>query len=164
MLIVLEGCDGSGKTTLANKLSMMLGAEIIHCTTDTPNTYMFFKSIIEMAQTKNIIADRFCYGQFVYQEPEDRKLTSAALYDLELSMLNTGARVIYVDATTAAITDRLANRNETTLKSVDTIRVGYDRLWNKSILPITVAYSTADSSGAYDIFRVDKEYSTNKGV
>ena len=40
MLFVLEGCDGSGKTTVAKHLKNILpAAEIVHCTTDTPNDY-----------------------------------------------------------------------------------------------------------------------------
>lgn len=157
MLIVLEGCDGSGKTTLANKLALMLGAEIIHCTTKTPNTLWFFRDIIEIARTRNIIADRFCYGQFVYQEPDERQLNEQDLYHLELEMMNTGARVIYVDAPTAVIQSRLDERNETTTKPIDSIRAEYEKLWNKSILPITTMFSTIHEDEEYDIFGYVKE-------
>ena len=57
MLIVLEGCDGSGKSTLARSLSRLLDAEIIHCSSTTPNTKEFFEEIIEASRTRNIIAD-----------------------------------------------------------------------------------------------------------
>lgn len=136
MLIVLEGCDGSGKTTIANKLSMMLGAEIIHCTTDTPNTVWFFRDIIELAQTRNIIADRFCYGQFVYQNPEERHLNEQDLYHLELTMLNTGARVLYVDCDEPILKKRLGDRGEVTMKPIRDIRMEYEKVFSKSILPI----------------------------
>ena len=83
MLIILEGCDGTGKTTLANMLKPLLGAEIVHCTTQTPNTYGFFNNIIYAAQKKHIIVDRFCYSQFVYQEEEDRPLALHEIYPLD---------------------------------------------------------------------------------
>lgn len=136
MLIVLEGCDGSGKTTLANKLATMLNAEVIHCTTDTPNTVWFFRDIIEMARTRNIIADRFCYGQFVYQEPEERHVSEVDLYHLELEMLNTGARVLYIDCDESILKKRLGNRGEVTTKSIREIRKTYEKVFSKSILPI----------------------------
>lgn len=62
MLIVLEGCDGSGKTTLAKMLATLFDASIVHCTTKTPNDYEYFRRIIESSKTKNIIADRFAMG------------------------------------------------------------------------------------------------------
>ena len=143
MLIVLEGCDGSGKTTLANKLAAILGAEIIHCTTETPNSYDFFVDIIEMSKTRNIIADRFCYGQFVYQKREDRPLRDEHnLYDLELEMMNAGVRVIYVDCDTEVMQGRLAQRGEETVKPVEKIQLAYANLFEKSLLPIVVADTT----------------------
>lgn len=119
MLIVLEGCDGSGKTTVANHLLNILpNAEIVHCTTDTPNDWDFFSKLIEASKTRNIIADRFCYGQFVYQREEERHLTFKQLWDLEILMMMEGARVIHVAAPVDEIEDRLAMRGEKTKYSV----------------------------------------------
>ena len=87
MLVVLEGCDGSGKSTLARFLSKIMNAEIVHCTASTPNNYDYFLNIIEASKTRNIIADRFCYGQFVYQEAEDRRLNMYQLYKLVVQKL-----------------------------------------------------------------------------
>ena len=74
MLIVLEGVDGVGKSTIARKLARILNARIIHCTKDTPNDYRYFHRILDAATSENVIDDRFCYGQFVYQAPEARYL------------------------------------------------------------------------------------------
>lgn len=113
MLIILEGCDGSGKTTLARSLARIFDAEIIHCTSRTPNDKKFFEGIIEASKTKNIIADRFCYGQYVYQEKRDRPLGG---YDnlnyLETKLLAAGAKVIYVGAPAEEIEKRLELRGE----------------------------------------------------
>ena len=113
MLIVLEGCDGSGKTTIANNLKAILpDAEIIHCTTETPNTFDFFRAIIFASKERDIIADRFCYGQFVYQTEEERHLTEEQLYALEIGMLAAGAKVIHVTAPVTTIAKRLSWRKE----------------------------------------------------
>ena len=114
MLIVLEGCDGVGKTTIARNLASVLDARIIHCTAKTPNDYEFFKGIIDASKYQNIIADRFCYGQFVYQEANERKLTPGELVRLELAMIEAGAKVIHVHAPVSEVEQRLRYRNEKT--------------------------------------------------
>lgn len=113
MLIVLEGCDGSGKSTIASRLATILDAEIIHCSSRTPNDFTFFASICDTAKKKNIIADRFCYGQFVYQDKKDRPLLSYEnLNKLEVLMLQADAKVIFVTASEDVIEQRLSSRSE----------------------------------------------------
>lgn len=122
MLIVLEGCDGSGKSTLAHSLSKLLNAEVVHCTSRTPNDKKFFEGIIEASKTRNIIADRFCYGQYVYQEKKDRPLGSYEnLNYLETKMLESGTKVVYVGASVEEIEERLADRGE---KLINNLKVG----------------------------------------
>ena len=119
MLIVLEGCDGSGKTTIAKHIqSIMPDAEIVHCTRYTPNDFDFFMSLIEASKSRNIIADRFCYGQFVYQTARERHLSDEQLLKLEIAMLEAGAKVIHVVASVNELEDRLALRGEITHPTV----------------------------------------------
>ena len=143
MLYILEGCDGTGKTTLANKLKRLLDAEIIHCTAMTPNDMEFFISIAKAAADKNIIADRFCYGQFIYQQEEERRLQSrtrdsiASLGLLEARMLEYGVKAIYVYASPDEIKERLSIRDETIINglSVEEVLDRYEALKKISILP-----------------------------
>lgn len=135
MLIVLEGCDGSGKTTVANNLKYILpNAEVVHCTTDTPNDYEFFMSLIQAGDTRNIIADRFCYGQFVYQEEKDRPMGENELTCLEAEMLAHGVKVIHVAAPVEEITERLYLRKESTLLPVGEICDRYINLFESKTL------------------------------
>ena len=138
MLIVLEGCDGSGKSTLARSLSMILDADIIHCTSRTPNDKKFFEGIIEASKTRNIIADRFCYGQFVYQKEKDRPLGSFQnLHQLEIKMLKAGVRVVYVEAPLDEVENRLKSRGEKVINGLTVAEVMVrfeDVLSNKSML------------------------------
>lgn len=136
MLVVLEGCDGAGKSTLAEFLAKLLNADIVHCTAETPNNYGFFYNIINIAKTKNIIADRFCYGQFVYQEKEDRRLSKADLRVLETHMLEADGKVILVTAPEDVIIARLASRGEITHMPVKDILSRFDKVMSKSILPV----------------------------
>ena len=156
MLIILEGCDGVGKTTLANMLKSTLDdAEIIHCNVDTPNDYDFFKRIVQAAGKKNIIADRFCYGQFVYNEEEDRPLSYDAgdiydnpyhgLHKLETYMIDLPYSVkliyVYTDPETACqrVIDRDGDEFEevgghTMLDTIKAIMHSYEHLWTKTLL------------------------------
>jgi len=142
MLIVLEGCDGTGKSTLAKMLSQVLHADVLHCTTMTPNTFEFFEEIIEASKTRNIIADRFCYGQFVYQETGDRNLTLDQLYSLEVAMLAAGSRVIHVTAAENSIRKRLEARGETTELPIRSILARYKGVFKMSLMSI-IEYDTS---------------------
>lgn len=114
MLYILEGCDGTGKSTLAESLSHILDAEIIHCSSNTPNNFEFFMRIIEASKNRNIIADRFCYGQFVYQKDSGEFPLGSIrnLNRLEAELLIAGAKVIHVKAPIEEIEERLELRGE----------------------------------------------------
>lgn len=150
MLIALEGCDATGKTTLAQLLAKLYNAEVVHCTTETPNTYDFFDSLIYAATDKNIICDRFCYGQFVYQDEGDRPLAMRKSYPLdgdkryvdkswetlrmlEMDMLRHGVKVIYTWANPNTIADRMISRGENP-KDVGRILKGYEDLWSRTLI------------------------------
>ena len=138
MLIVLEGADGVGKSTIAKRLARILNARIIHCTKDTPNDLAYFRSILYASEEQHIIADRFCYGQFVYQSEEERKLTQDELYRLEADMLNMGAKVIYVTASEKTIEARLNKRNEIPMYPVKELLERFDTVMKKSTLQIEI--------------------------
>ena len=146
MLIVLEGCDGSGKTTIANNLkAIMPDAEIIHCTTETPNDFDFFSSIIEASKERNIIADRFCYGQFVYQDPSERKLIPQQLIALEVEMLSAGAKVLHVTAPVNTINRRLSWRHETPMHRVEEICDRYINLFERTLIKPHIWWTGRDT-------------------
>lgn len=150
MLIALEGCDATGKTTLAKLLARLYNAEIVHCTTETPNTFGFFNSLIYAATNKNIICDRFCYGQFVYQDEGDRPLAEYKFYHingderyvddswealrmLEMDMLRNDVKVIYTWANPNTIADRMIARGENP-NNVGRILKGYEDLWSRTLI------------------------------
>lgn len=150
MLIILEGCDATGKTTLANLLKPVLGAEIVHCTTQTPNTYGFFSNLIYASREKNIIVDRFCYSQFAYQEEADRPLAMYKLHPideperyvedswealryLEMEMLRSDVKLIYCYTDAGVIAERMIVRGEDPI-AIDEILCGYRDLWKKTLI------------------------------
>ena len=143
MLIVLEGCDGTGKSSIAKLIqSVIPGAEIIHCTAETPNDFKFFSKLIDIGQYRNIILDRGMYGQFVYQSPEDRKLSHKQLRALELNMIRTGAKVVQVTAMKQTVEDRLNNRSEVPMHTVSVLLSRFDDLFEKSLMPVITVDTT----------------------
>lgn len=146
MLIVLEGCDGSGKTTIANNLKAVLpNAEIIHCTTTTPNDFEFFKHLILASHNRDIIADRFCYGQFVYQSKEERKLSWEELVALEVAMLSANAKVIHVTAPVDTIKARLSWRNEEPMHAIEDITDRYLCLFGATLIKPHLWWTGSDT-------------------
>lgn len=141
MLIILEGCELTGKTTLANLLAPVLNATIIHCTAETSNDMQFFTNIAWAAAQKNIIADRFCYSQFVYQSEVNRPilknseymLSWDALYSLETKLLKCDTKVIYIYASQKDIADRMIARGENP-DCVSGILDGYTELWKRTLI------------------------------
>lgn len=116
MLIVLEGCDGSGKSSLANLLANLCYdpgmVEVIHATRETPNDMDWFMSIMDRAKDHTVIMDRAFWGQFVYQKPNERKLGFNDLSVLEKRLEADGGKLIYVYSPERVISRRLRNRNE----------------------------------------------------
>lgn len=138
MLIILEGADGVGKSTIAKRLARILNAKIVHCTKDTPNDLAYFRSILYASEDQHIIADRFCYGQFVYQPEEERKLTREELYRLESDMLGLGAKVVYVTASPNTIQARLDKRSEVPMYPVEELLERFDRVMGESTLQVEI--------------------------
>lgn len=137
MLIMLEGCDATGKTTIANMLRLVMpDAQVVHCTADTPNDFEFFSTLIDIGQYRNIILDRGMYGQFVYQDWNERNLSMAQLTKLELRMLETGAKLLYTFASKSKIEERLRLREEETTLAVEEILKRFDEVLGRSILSV----------------------------
>ena len=69
MKIILEGADGTGKTTLAKLLADKYGLDICHCTQSDPADYEFYK---QTARKDNVVWDRHTIGELVYPKVFDR--------------------------------------------------------------------------------------------
>lgn len=74
MRIMLEGCDGTGKTTLAEKLAAKYHLDICHCTSADPNDFHFYMQTI---RKNNVIWDRHTIGELIYPMVFGRKANIA---------------------------------------------------------------------------------------
>ena len=142
MMLVLEGIDGVGKTTLANLLSKTYNAGIIHGTRETPNNWVWFNELMDLAKDHNIIMDRSFWGQFVYQDPEERKLTWEQLHELEHRLEQEGGKIIYVTATTEDIQSRLGARAEVLSRPLEVLKERYEAVIHLSECRV-ITYNTS---------------------
>lgn len=140
-LIIIEGCDCTGKTTMARNLCALYGYNYAHCTKETKNDFDFFRSLLE---AEHVIFDRFCYGQFVYQPPSEWNLKNiAGLHQIESEILVRGAKVIYLEASVSAIMYRLSKRGNDAFvpdePAVTRVLNAYEDIWSKSLIkPIRI--------------------------
>lgn len=148
MLIIIEGCDGTGKTTLANQLANSLNATILHFGVElsqNPHIRGLFLSLVERSRTENIIIDRFIHGQFIYQKPEERVLSLHDLLEMEKYLIAEKALLFLVEIEPEEILRRMQLRGEETKGfSPKTIMTKYRRLFKKVSLmtPIIVRGET----------------------
>lgn len=61
MNIILEGLDAAGKTTLAEKLKLKYGMDIIHSTASTRNDLAYHLDLLDYRS--NTVFDRFYAGE-----------------------------------------------------------------------------------------------------
>lgn len=111
MKIVIEGCDGTGKTTLATKLAEAYHLDICHVTNRDSNTFAFYQELIGK---EDIVWDRNMIGEIIYPRVFNRK---ANLDDLDLEYLlkrgqSTGMKFIVLTASNEEIRARLNSRGE----------------------------------------------------
>lgn len=70
MKIILEGADGTGKTTLANKLVRTYGLSYVNVNRQDPNDFDFYKQTMRKT---NVVYDRHFIGEMIYPSVFNRK-------------------------------------------------------------------------------------------
>jgi broad-specificity NMP kinase len=109
MKIILEGCDGTGKTTLAKILAEKYGLDIAHCTQSDASDYDFYRQTL---RKENIVWDRHTIGELIYPFVFDRK-ANIGPEDARLIMhyaKEEGVKVIVLTADIMTIYERLNAR------------------------------------------------------
>ena len=94
MKIILEGCDGTGKSTLAKLLADKYGLDICHCTQNDPADYDFY---LQTARKENIVWDRHSIGELIYPWVFGREAkTSPELVRLALMYAREAGTKIFI--------------------------------------------------------------------
>ena len=81
MKIVIEGCDGVGKTSVVNMLAKKYGCDVVHMTGDDPKDCEFYHQSL---RKNNVIYDRNVIGEMVYPRifGRQRELSHEQLADI----------------------------------------------------------------------------------
>lgn len=139
-IIIIEGENCTGKTTLANYIVDNFQYEYIKCSQPKGDAYLEYKKIIsELDENKNYVIDRFVYGEMVYGPIYRGKsdIDNAKLYEIE-QMIYSKAVLIYCYDTAKNISKRFIEEKEEFAEQ-DKIQQTLD-LFNKvikySMLPV----------------------------
>ena len=111
MKIILEGCDGTGKTTLAKILADRYGLDICHCTQDDPGDYEFYRQTL---RKENVIWDRHTLGELIYPKVfgRDQKISSEDARLLMHYAKEEGVTVLVLTTDIESIRDRIDARGD----------------------------------------------------
>lgn len=152
MIIIIEGPDGSGKTTLANQLSKQSSYPIIHRV--QPKTEhdkkVMLEEYLEVIRTRrNMIFDRSWYSEMVYGPVmrDSSVISHHQMYAIESRLAKIGAMIIYCTNSPEMLWSKCQSRGEQYITSKeDFLKIcrGFDELFDIPHYIPVVAYAYAD--------------------
>lgn len=109
MRIILEGCDGTGKSTLARLLADKYKLDLCHCTQSDPGDFEFYK---QTARKDNVVWDRHTIGELIYPDVFGRKqkLSPEDARIVIYRARQAGAKIFVLTADMKDIKRRLVDR------------------------------------------------------
>lgn len=131
MIILIEGPDGSGKTTLANKIQQQTGYTLLHRSypkTEEEKANMKNEYMEVIKSRKNIIMDRCWYSEMAYGPAMrgETNITYPDMYELEKAIVRYGGgMVIYCTGPINTLWQRCISRGEDYVVDKDTYREIY---------------------------------------
>lgn len=153
MNIIIEGCDGSGKTTLAKELAKRTGFELVKGSSfeisrlGADGMYKHMKKLINQ---DNLIIDRFYQSNYVYGKLFGYPIMEDyQFFDLS-TIADEKAILVYLYADEYTITKRLKERGDKDIKpeNVGDILNGYQEIINhpafshKMTIQLNTLYNT----------------------
>lgn len=132
MLLILEGPDGSGKTSLANKLSKQTGYNILHFSKpeteeEKDRMYEMYEELIVC--NRYAILDRSWYSEMVYGAVmrDSSYISFDEMYQLEQILADIGALIIYCTGPREVLWRRCTKRGEDYITSMNKFNQIYDK-------------------------------------
>jgi len=151
-IIILEGCDCTGKTTLANELAKRTGYEIVKGSSfeiSQLGADGMFEYMMGLLDRDNIIIDRFYHSNYVYGFLYDYPLLKASQFFELADKTDKRAVVVYLHANERVIANRMVERGDKDInvQDVKNIIKRYNEiichpiLANKMTIQINTTYS-----------------------
>lgn len=155
MLIILEGVDCSGKTTLADAITKKLGVRTIRLASGPPMRSVLLEYVNRLTDSYrpgagiDIVADRWHWGELVYGPLlRNRSAIDEAQLDyIDHTLNKLGAVLAYLAPPKALVLQRLKERGDTLIRPVliPDIMSGYARVRTTTTVKNVVDFSHNDS-------------------
>lgn len=109
MRVIIEGCDGTGKTTLAKILAEKYNLDMCHCTQHDGKDYDFY---FQTLRKENVIWDRHTLGELIYPEIFDRRpeITLEEVANLMRYVKENNIKIFVLTADQETLRKRLLSR------------------------------------------------------
>lgn len=135
MLIIVEGPDGAGKTTLAKAISEETGAEYIHA--GPPRAHPMAEYICELPR-HDAVLDRWHLGEMIYGPlyRGQAGMTSLQFAALEQFLEQRGAVVVLCTGTTRQLVERIVARGDEVHRTLREEVVLWDQMAHRTQLPV----------------------------
>ena len=152
MIIIIEGADGSGKTTLANLLSKQTGYPVVHRSqpkTEEEKQQMRQMYVDTINTGRNMIFDRCWYSEMAYGPVmrDTSVISYPEMYLLEEKLAKHGAIIIYCTDDPKTLWRRATKRGEDYITDFDTfesICANFDAIMSVPHLVPVVKYDYKD--------------------
>lgn len=148
MIIILEGPDGSGKTTLANKLTEDLGVTRYHVGHVPGKQFLRYLNIA-LDGPKHVVFDRFHISEMVYSTlfRESPSLSIHQFFALEEVLTDMDARLIHCTATNGTLVERHLARGDQDVKALRLAEQSAAfHYWTEASYLPTVTWTTSNMS------------------
>lgn len=118
--IILEGCDGVGKTTLARILANKYDLDICHCTQNDVPVYPFYYGTL---LKNDVVWDRHSLGELIYPEifKRPQMLNEFEFNDLHEHMEILKVKIVVLTCDSKILKQRLLNRGNEHVNIMDNV-------------------------------------------